>query len=186
MISDWSLVKNLAKVTTLWISYAMIMYTRLYLVRYLPGDIYINQSSSYCAELTGVLLIQIFMKTMEKKNLIKMFFILLGIGTYILLATTIYQSVEEKTIYIPVSQFFISMGTTGSINTLYLAHNDLFPAVFRSTTLGICNILARGLAMFAPLIAEIPEPYPEWFLFTVSTIAICTSFFLEKKSDKFY
>ena len=186
MISDWSLVKNLAKVTTLWISYAMIMYTRLYLVRYLPGDIYINQTSSLCADLIAVLLIYIFEKIMHKRNLIKMFFILLGIGTNILLFTTVGLSEEQILILVPVSLFFISIGTTGSVNALYMAHNDLFPAVFRSTTHGICNIVGRGLSIFAPLVAEMPEPYPEWFLFTVSIIAICMSFLLEKKTDKFY
>ena len=67
-----------------------------------------------------------------------------------------------------------------------MAHNDLFPAVFRTTTLGICTIVARGLSMLAPLIAEMPEPYPERILFTLNIMAVCMSFLLEKKTDKFY
>ena len=178
MISDWSLVINLAKATTLWLSCSLVVCTKLFLVRYLPGDIYINQTSTLCADLTAVLLIHIFDKIMNKRNLIKMFFFLMGIGTNILLFTTVGLSEEQILISVPVSLFFISTGTTGSVNALYMAHNDLFPAVFRSTTHGICNIVARGLSMFAPLIAEMPEPYPEWFLFTVSIIAICMSFML--------
>ena len=83
---------NLAKVATLWISYSMTMVIRIYLVRYLPGDIYVNVSSSLCAELIAVLLIKSLEKNMDKKNLIKMFFILQSIGTTILLLNISGQS----------------------------------------------------------------------------------------------
>ena len=67
-----------------------------------------------------------------------------------------------------------------------MTHNDMFPAVFRTTTIGVCNIAGRTCTMFMPLIAEVPEPFPQWTLFTVSAIALVMSFNLEKKTDKFY
>ena len=58
--------------------------------------------------------------------------------------------------------------------------------VFATTTMGICNMIARGITVLAPLVAEIKEPYPEITYTVLCLIAAVTSFFIRDKSKIYY
>ena len=51
-------------------------------------------------------------------------------------------------------------GVCITFNMNYVAVQKLFPSVILSTVFGITNVFARFITVFAPLIAEMPEPYP--------------------------
>lgn len=55
----------------------------------------------------------------------------------------------------------------------------MFPQEYRSTIIGICNIIARAVTVLSPMINELPEPQPMIFLMSVTAIAFINSFFLK-------
>ena len=82
----------------------------------------------------------------------------------------------------PLGFFFVAMGSCGVIIFISLIHVDLFPVVFGTTTLGICNFCGRICCIFGPLVAEMPEPIPQYSLFTLSIIAVFVSLLIGEKS----
>ena len=75
---------------------------------------------------------------------------------------------------------------TGNFSILYMGHLELFPAVFSGTSMGICNVIARTVTVFAPLVAEIEEPIPEITIVGFAVLGIVCVLFVRKRSTKFY
>jgi hypothetical protein len=63
-------------------------------------------------------------------------------------------------------------GSTMSGNINYIAIPRLFPVRYVATLYGITNFVAHLFACFAPLVAEIKEPYP--FIIYLVLIAVST------------
>ena len=91
-----------------------------------------------------------------------------------------------KDYVVPCCLFVMNFGTSATFGNLYLGHMDLFPIVFSSTSMGICNIIARSITAAAPIIAEIPEPTPEIIFTILCGIALVLSLFIRPKTDKYY
>ena len=72
---------------------------------------------------------------------------------------------------LPLSLLVCEFGCAGQFCNLYLAHLDLFPLVFATTTMGVCNIVARSVTIFAPIFAEIPYPVPMITFMIMSLVA---------------
>ena len=86
----------------------------------------------------------------------------------------------------PVCLWIGNFGSCANFSNLFIGHLDLFPLVFATTTMGICNVIARGLTVFAPLVAEVEEPYPEITYTFLCFVAAITSFFIRDKSKIYY
>ena len=100
-----------------------------------------------------------------------------------------FSEMASKTfndIIVPGCLFVMNLGTSATFGNLYIGHLDLFPSVFSSTSMGLCNIIARVLTAAAPIVAEISEPTPEIIFTALCIIAIITSYFIRKKTNKYY
>ena len=86
----------------------------------------------------------------------------------------------------PVCLWIGNFGSCANFSNLFIGHLDLFPLVFATTTMGICNVIARGLTVFAPLVAEVEEPYPEITYTFLCFVAAIISFFIREKSKIYY
>ena len=75
------------------------------------------------------------------------------------------------------------MGVAAACNVLTIVNIVVFPADFRSTSFGICNIFARMAAILAPLVAELDYPYPYTILICVTSIYCIISGFLKEKNE---
>jgi len=67
-----------------------------------------------------------------------------------------------------------------SFNTVYVSNNRLFPTFFLTTSFGIVNFISHILAVGAPMIAEIEDPYPFWVFSAFCLIALVSSLFLKE------
>ena len=75
-------------------------------------------------------------------------------------------------------------GATLNFGFAYAIHQDLFPQYFLITSYGLCNFFCRGLAMFAPIIAEVPNQLlPLAFCVLMSSIGFLASSTLKKKEE---
>ena len=52
---------------------------------------------------------------------------------------------------IPILVFVTKLGIACSLNTVWVAHNSIFPLLFSATALGMVNFLARIAGVFSPL-----------------------------------
>ena len=95
-------------------------------------------------------------------------------------------SQNYKDYVVPVCLFTMNLGTSATFGNLYIGHLDLFPVVFASTSMGICNIIARCITATAPVVAEIDEPTPEIIFTILSILAVIISLFIRKKTNKYY
>ena len=98
-----------------------------------------------------------------------------------------YEKTEFYTNHVlPVSLLLCTFGAAGQFCNLYIAHLDLFPLVFATTTMGVCNIVARSITIFSPMVAEIPYPVPAITFTTMSFIAAILATQVRDKVKTFY
>ena len=181
MLNDTLLMRNLVKVAILWCCSQFCIFIRSFLMKYLPGNFFMNQSASFTAELLTCLTCLALGSLYEPKHLLTFFNGVLALGALPLLFYGVGDS-DEYRVIVAGCVVLVAYGTYGSLVSLYLSHTELFPVVFRTTTLGICNISGRLCAILAPLIAELPEPFPQKTLLVVSLTALMVSLFIEKKT----
>jgi len=112
-------------------------------------------------------------------------FLFTAIGSFpVIFSVTASQTYID--VVVPICLFLMNMGTSMTFGNLYMSHMDVFPIVFNSTSMGICNILARSITITAPIVAEVEEPVPEIIFTTLSFIAAVMSVFIRKKTKNFY
>lgn len=114
-----------------------------------------------------------------------MFFVLSAVGSIPVMFSE-NASEEFKQYVVPACLWVANFGSCGNFSNLYIGHLDLFPVVFATTTMGICNVVARAATVLAPIVAEIKEPYPEITYTALCFIAAVTSIFIRDKSKTFY
>ena len=71
-------------------------------------------------------------------------------------------SMEEDMVVLvmPVLLIIAAFGVMTIFLLCYTATFELFPLELRSDAMKWCNIISRGLTIFAPICAEIPDPGP--------------------------
>ena len=88
---------------------------------------------------------------------------------------------------IPYFTFIAKIGTHLTFsNAYYASFSDqrVFPLLKRATAIGICQFVARGLTIFAPLIAELDEPIPMLILSFITLTALVGALFFPSKSEQ--
>jgi hypothetical protein len=77
--------------------------------------------------------------------------------------------------------FLAKSGASLALGFAYAIHIDLFPAHFVISSFGICNFFCRGLTIFAPIVAELPNPWlPMIFLNLAAFAGLGASSLLKK------
>ena len=181
MLDDTALMRNLIKVSILWCCTQLCIFLKSFLIKYLPGNFFMNQTASFTAELLTCVTCLALGSFYEPKHLLSFFNGVLALGALPLLFYGVGDSDEYKYV-VAGSVVLIAYGVYGSLVSLYLSHSELFPVVFRTTTLGVCTTAGRLCAILAPLIAELPEPFPQRTLLILSLLALMVSVFVEKKT----
>ena len=79
------------------------------------------------------------------------------------------------------------VGATIGFGCVYAIHIELFPSNVMTNSFGICNFFARGLTMLAPFFAEMEDKsIPFTIMALISLVAMVSSIFLKKKSEKVF
>ena len=82
---------------------------------------------------------------------------------------------------IPTVVFVAKIGVNMSFLNVYQAsfgQNIIFPFFKRATAIGICNLVARGITIAAPMVAEFPKPYPAYIMLVFTVFQLIDVFFL--------
>ncbi|CDW87221.1 solute carrier family member 5 [Stylonychia lemnae] len=77
------------------------------------------------------------------------------------LAAVLYSCVEEKSkMFISAIVFIGRFGICPTYTLAYMCSNALFPPEIQSTSIAICNIVARSINLTAPFVAVLSDPLP--------------------------
>ena len=71
-------------------------------------------------------------------------------------------------------------------NAYYASFSDqrVFPILRKATAVGICQFIARGLTIAAPMIAELDKPIPALVLTYFTLVALVAALFFPSKEDQ--
>ena len=137
-----------------------------------PGSIYVNSFCFGGADLVAFL---------SSGMILKYFTIAQGLGfsySLSLVAGVLYlafYSVKEPWV-IPTLVVFSRIGGSMSFNIGYVSVARLFPTKFVSTVFGIVNFVSHSFTVGAPLVAELPEPFPFCVFSANAGVAIFIAF----------
>lgn len=73
-------------------------------------------------------------------------------------------------------------GVSSSMSLCFLVTSEYFPIIYSATVFGACNVIARVISIFSPLIAEINPPLP-MLIYTIFCLfsVVGTSFLTKDK-----
>ena len=67
---------------------------------------------------------------------------------------------HQESVIFPVLVLIAKFGVSSAFNILYISHVDVFPVLFATTALGICNFISRIFTSMSPVLAQMEEPLP--------------------------
>ena len=153
----------------------------IFLVKYLPGNIFINQivSGFSCF---GYLLAPFLAKRFDNRKIIMMGYIVSLVFLVVMLV------VENATINAVAYSFVFLLfkcGISLSFLSLFVIHYDLFETQFIATSYGICNIVSRLITLGAPIVAELGySKIPIFIMLLMNILALVASYFLKINPNK--
>jgi MFS family permease len=113
-------------------------------MKYLPGNVYDNSTVSSIADIVGTFMSLYFFDRFG----IKWAFI--GCLAFSILGGFLILLMHDFGFWMPVFVIITKLGTAGTFNLCYISNSDLFPTLFASTAMGICNFFARICTIAAP------------------------------------
>ena len=185
LLEEKDIMVNLFLMAIIWTSCAFSYYLAMFKVTFVAGNVFRNAVSQSMADAISRPTAYIAYKYSNTKKVMFLFFMISALGS---IPVIFSQGTSEgfKKYIVPVCLWIGNFGSCANFSNLFIGHLDLFPLVFATTTMGICNVIARGLTVFAPLVAEVEEPYPEIIYTVLCFMAAITSFFIREKSKIYY
>eukprot|EP00347_Sterkiella_histriomuscorum_P021166 403334998 len=157
----WSLftikmyVINIIMMNIAWSASSFTYYMVGFYIKYIPGDIFQNVMISSLSESIACLISGFLALLLGTKNTLIMCFL---IGGTFGLALAFVDPHYETTILLCL--LLTKFGVSSSLSLCFLVTSEYFPIIYSATVFGACNIFARVISIFAPLIAEINPPLP--------------------------
>jgi len=186
-LSNPKIRMNLFVVTMCWFTASFNYYMVTFLLKYFPGDFFVNCIVSSSADITACAFSGLIYQRLGAKQSLQLCYVIATVAGAAILAYEHNiglfsgEPTGEISVLFPVlilvSQFFV----TACFNTLYIANSHLFPVLFVSTAQGISNFIARLSTGFSPQLAEVHSLLP-MTVFTLNCLAtsIATCFLVEK------
>ena len=149
--------------TVCWAVTSFSTYLIYFYIKYVPGNIFLNNALASLAEPPSHFLSGYLLKKFRLK-----FALVFTYSCAIVFTVLIFY---EATWLIVIAVFLAKFGSAASFNMVYLGNNELFPAIYLSTSFGVCNLTARVATILSPQVAEIAYPVPN----IINTAAVATA-----------
>lgn len=154
IFSDRLLIWNLTMMILVWVASSFTFFLLSFLVKYMPGDIYFNSIISGLS--CSVMLVEGFIqdKMGSKGGMIAS----LSLACLATLTLCLFVHGTDQILLYAFIVFLAKTGGSLAFGFAYAIHIEIFPSHFVISTFGICNFFCRGLTIFAPIVAEVPNP----------------------------
>ena len=138
----------------IWSICSFAFYLGKFQLTHVAGDIFKNSFFSSIADTIGLPFGFLVYKNMSTRSAFAFLFGLSALGSFPLIFSEA-ASQDFRDIVVPGCLFVMNFGFAAAFANLYMGHMDLFPIVFSTTSMGICNFVARTLTIVAPLVGGI-------------------------------
>jgi FtsH-binding integral membrane protein len=151
------------------------------MVKYFPGDVFDNAIAIGLSQIVGILLVG----SVYKKISIKMtYFAFMCLGAFGVSLILLYVSENnEKTFTFPFFVFLAHTGISACFVLNYYTHSRIFPTLYASTAMGLCNTFARIGGALAPFFVEIPNGFAVKIVLLLIFGSVIAIYFLEIPLD---
>ena len=172
------LMYTLVLFAAFWTTSSFNYYLLTFLLKYIPGDIFVNTAVSCSSEIVANLTSGFVVKAIGIKPSFLFAYVVATAGG--LLMTFSFSSDSAMAVFVLLSKFGIAF----AFNTAYLTTPMVFPIILTSTAFGVCNVIARFSTIASPLIAEVDPPVP-FMAFSLTAILgiVCALLVPSKKQE---
>lgn len=156
-------------------------YLVAFYLKYFPGSIFKNSLWFALSDFLSYLISGSILKRTNTQRTLFISYVISGSGSAIYLF--FFWDLRLVPLFILLSR----IGNSMAFNAVYVSNNRLFPTKYLTSSFGIVNFISHLYAIGAPMVAEIPDPYPFTTFFIHSCVGAVCSFFLKeinKEADK--
>jgi hypothetical protein len=172
---------NLLFSCAVWSCAMFNFYLITFYLKYFPGSIFRNSLWFAASDLFAFIASATFLKRTDNPNRT----LLLSFGVSAT-GSLLYLLLSWNTSLVPVFIILSRMGISMAFNTVYVSNNRFFPTQYLASTYGLVNFVSHLIAVGAPLLAEVGEPWPfVVFLANSGAGALCSYFLqdIQKKNN---
>jgi MFS family permease len=158
----------------IWCALIVNYYIVAFYLKYFPGSIFVNSFSMAGSDILSYLLAGIVVKKFGLTYSVIISLITAALGALLYLFLSSYE------FFIPVFIVLCRVGNSMLLNIMYVKNSTLFPTQFAASSFGILNFISHVSAVLAPIISEMPDPYPYIIYIVNCTLAMLSSFFIKQ------
>jgi hypothetical protein len=165
---------NLVFACLVWSAAMFNFYLITFYLKYFLGSIFQNSIWFALSDFTSFFISGTLLKKSNDPNktlLVSFSISVLGSIAYL----AFYWNLHLVPLFIILSR----MGNSMAFNTVYASNNRFFPTKYLASTYGIVNFVSHLIAVAAPLLAEVSDPYPFTVYLLCSLIGLVSSYFLQ-------
>jgi hypothetical protein len=165
---------NLIFLCVIWSAAMFNFYLITFYLKYFPGSIFKNSLFFALSDFASFTISGTILKKWNNPNrALLASFGLSGVGAVIYLLFYWQHSL------IPVFVILSRIGNSMAFNVVYISNNRFFPTKYLASTYGIVNFVSHLIAIGAPMLAEVNDPYPFTVFLLNSILGVACSFFVQ-------
>lgn len=176
--NNTALLMNLVFFTLLWSTSFFDYYLLNFEIKYIPGNIHVNNLASGLAELVSIYFPLFYLERFGIRLSLLMALMTMTVGGLFIVF------LNNKGIINALFVLIAKAGASISMNICQLFPSIVFPAHLRARAYGFVELVARLVLISCPLIVELDPPVP-MLVFTVSAAAsIIFVFFIKTQRSQ--
>ena len=169
--ADRILMRNQVCMIFVWMGSSFSYYMLNMFVKYLKGDIFTNSIVMSVSESCGCLMGFVIYKFIGLKAVLTYCF-LVSISGMVGLFTVQTSSQSLISLFVLAAK----IGVSASFSLAYIGNQQMFPPLVLATSIGLCNLFARTVTVFASMVAELkPEIVPASFFIGFCVFGVIAS-----------
>lgn len=165
---------NLIFSCVIWSVAMFNFYLITFYLKYFPGSIFKNSIWFAISDFISFIISCTLMKNSNNPN--RTLFISFSVSAA---GSILYLVFYWEVHLIPLFIILSRIGNSMAFNTIYVSNNRFFPTRYLASTYGIVNFVSHLIAVAAPMLAEVPNPYPFTMFLLNSVVGILCSFFVQ-------
>lgn len=148
-----TVIYNLTIMIIAWSCVSFSFFLINFFIKYLPGDVYQNQTISGLASV-AFLCAGPMSKALCNRSILVIAFFIAFVSSTTLLIVISFSTENSDTSALSLIILLTRCGINIAFCFVFVIHTEIFPTAFLGTSYGICNFFCRTVTLSAPLVAE--------------------------------
>jgi hypothetical protein len=163
--------RNLLLMVVIWAFASFAFFMVPFYIGTLDFNIYLMSTATAFGEVLSSVICLLVTHHIDKKKSISFFTGISCLGSLaVTLIIWLYHGNDQ--VFPALAFLLLYTGVVTMFDLIYVIVPTLFPTIFLATSYGCCNVVGRGVSMFAPMVARAPFPWPMLILAAYSFVCI--------------